>query len=77
MQPNHTYTFSAWVQGNYAFIGVSGTGTGDSQNFVPSASGFTQLSLRFTTGVSTSTVTVFVHGWYAQGTVFADDLSVS
>ena len=77
VQPNHTYTLSAWVQGTYAFIGVSGTGTGDSQNFVPSASGFTQLSLRFTTGASTSSVTVFVHGWYAQGTVFADDLSVS
>jgi hypothetical protein len=31
----------------------------------------------FTTGASTTSVTVFVHGWYAQGTIFADDLSVS
>jgi hypothetical protein len=30
----------------------------------------------FTTG-SSGTVTVFVHGWYAQGNVYADDLSVT
>jgi Carbohydrate binding domain len=76
VQPNHAYTLSGWVQGSYAFIGVSGTGTGDTQNFAPSATSFTQLSVSFTTGASTTSVTVFVHGWYAQGTVFVDDLSV-
>lgn len=74
VQPNHTYTFSAWVQGNYAFIGVVGAGT---SNFAPSAPTFTQISIQFTTGASQTSMTVFIHGWYAQGTVFADDLSVS
>jgi len=26
---------------------------------------------------SSATVTVFVHGWYAQGNVFADDFTLS
>jgi hypothetical protein len=30
----------------------------------------------FTTG-SSGTVTVFVHGWYGQGNVYADDFAVS
>jgi hypothetical protein len=77
VQANHTYTLSAWVRGNYAFIGVTGTGTNDPSTFTPSSAGFTQLSVPFTTGASTTRVTVFVHGWYAQGTVFADDLTVN
>ncbi len=74
VQANHTYTYSAWVQGNYAFIGVVGTGT---SNFTPSSPSFTKLSIQFTTGASQTSATVFIHGWYAQGTVFADDLSVT
>jgi hypothetical protein len=31
----------------------------------------------FTTGASTTSVTIFVHGWYGQGTVNADDVSVA
>ena len=77
VQPGHSYTLSGWVQGTYAFIGVTGTGTSDPSTFTPSSAGFTQLSVPFTTGASTTSVTVFVHGWYAQGTIFADDLSVS
>jgi chitinase len=75
--PGHRYTLSAWVQGTYAFIGVTGTGTSDPSTFTPSSSGYTQLSVPFTTGASTTSVTVYVHGWYAQGTIFADDLSVT
>jgi len=74
---NHSYTLSAWVQGSYAFIGVTGTGTNDPSTFAPSAPGYTSLSVGFTTGASTTRVTVYVHGWYAQGTVFADDFSVT
>jgi Carbohydrate binding domain/Glycosyl hydrolases family 18 len=77
VQPGHSYTLTGWVQGTYAFIGVTGTGTSDPSTFTPSSAGFTQLSVPFTTGASTTSVTVFVHGWYAQGTIFADDLSVS
>jgi hypothetical protein len=72
LAPNHSYTLKAWVQGNFAFIGVSG---GASASTWTSSSGFTQLSVPFTTG-SSGTVTVFVHGWYAQGNVVADDFSL-
>jgi chitinase len=77
VQASHSYTLTGWVQGTYAFIGVTGTGTSDPSTFTPSSAGYTQLSVPFTTGASTTSVTVFVHGWYAQGTIFADDLSVS
>jgi chitinase len=77
VQPSHTYTLSAWVQGSYAFIGVTGTGTSDTDMFSPSSAVYTQISVQFTTGASTTSVTVYVHGWYAQGTIFADDVSVS
>jgi chitinase len=77
VQPGHAYTLSAWVQGNYPFIGVTGTGTGDPSTFTPASGGWTQLSVPFTTAAGTTSVTVYVHGWYAQGTVYADDFSVS
>ena len=41
-----------------------------------SSAGWTQQTVSFTTG-SSGTVTVYVHGWYAQGNVYADDFSVS
>jgi glycosyl hydrolase family 18 (putative chitinase)/carbohydrate binding protein with CBM4/9 domain len=73
LQPNHSYTLRGWVQGNFAFIGVSGGA--NASTWVSSAS-YTQLSVPFTTGAS-GAVTVFVHGWFSQGTVFADDFSVT
>ncbi|HZR51049.1 MAG TPA: carbohydrate binding domain-containing protein [Streptosporangiaceae bacterium] len=73
LSPNTSHTLTAWVQGNFAFIGVSG---GASASTWTSASGWTKLTVSFTTG-SSGTVTVFVHGWYAQGNVFADDFSLS
>jgi chitinase len=77
VQPSHSYTLTGWVQGTYAFIGVTGTGTNDPSTFTPSSASYTQLSVPFTTGASTTSVTVYVHGWYAQGTIFADDFSVA
>jgi chitinase len=77
VQASTTYTLSAWVQGNYAYIGVTDTGTNDGDTWTPSASSYTQLSMQFTTGASTTSVTIYVHGWYAQGTVYADDFSVT
>jgi hypothetical protein len=73
LSPNHGYTLKAWVQGNYAFAGVTG---GASASTWASGSGWSQISLPFTTGAN-GTVTVFVHGWYGQGTVFADDFSIT
>ena len=73
LSANHTYTLTAWVQGSYAYIGVSG---GASASTWTSATGWTQLSVTFTTG-SSGSVTVFVHGWYVQGNVYADDFTLS
>jgi hypothetical protein len=70
---NHAYTLRGWVQGNYAYVGVSGGATASTWT---SSAAWTQLSVPFTTGAS-GTVTVYVHGWYSQGNVFADDFSVS
>ena len=73
LSPNTTYTLSGWTQGNYAYIGVSGGATASTWT---SSSGWAQQTVSFTTG-SSGTVTVFVHGWYGQGNVYADDFSVS
>ncbi len=77
VQPSSTYTLSGWVQGNYVFIGDTGSGTTDTDNWTPSAPTWQQLSTTFTTGAATTSVTIYVHGWYAQGTYFADDLALS
>ncbi len=77
VQPSSSYTLSGWVEGNYVFIGDTGSGTTDTDNWTPSAATWQQLSTTFSTGASTTSVTVYVHGWYAQGTYFADDLSLS
>jgi chitinase len=73
LSPNTTYTLTGWTQGNYAYIGVTGGATASTWT---SSSGWTQQTVSFTTG-SSGTVTVFVHGWYGQGNVYADDLSVT
>jgi hypothetical protein len=77
VQPSSAYTLSGWVEGNYVYLGDSGTGTSDTNNWTPSATSWTQLSTSFTTGAGTTSVTIYVHGWYAQGTYFADDLSLT
>lgn len=77
VQPSSSYTLSGWVEGNYVFLGDTGTGTTDTSNWTPSAAAWQQLSTTFSTGASTTSVTVYVHGWYAQGTYFADDLALS
>ncbi len=68
--PNHLYTLSAYVQGNFAFLGTS---SGVS-NWTSSTT-YTKLSIQFPTGPATS-VTIYIHGWYIQGNVFADDFSL-
>jgi chitinase len=72
--PNHLYTLSAWVEGNYAFIGETSTGA---SNWTPSAPTWTQLKTTFTTGPSTTSVQIYTHGWYGEGTINVDDFSLS
>ena len=74
---NHTYTLSIWVKGNYAYIGVTGTGTSDTSTWTASATAYTALKVTFTTGASTTSVTIWGHGWYGQGNVYMDDCTIS
>ncbi|GGZ35525.1 MULTISPECIES: chitinase [Streptomyces rochei group] len=76
VKPGSTYDLSAWVQGGYAYLGVTGTGTTDVSTWTPDSSSWKQLRTTFTTGSSTTSVTVYTHGWYGQSAYYADDLSV-
>ncbi|WP_369248889.1 chitinase [Streptomyces sp. R41] len=76
VKPNSTYTLSAWVQGGYTYLGATGTGTTDVSTWTPDSSSWKQLTTTFTTGASTTSVTVYTHGWYGQAAYYADDLSV-
>lgn len=73
VQPNSAYTLSAYVEGNYVYLGADGF----SSTWTPSATGWQQLSTSFTTGASTTSVTIYLHGWYGQGTYYADDVSLT
>ncbi|MEU2423733.1 carbohydrate binding domain-containing protein [Streptomyces sp. NPDC007851] len=72
LSPNHAYKLTGWVQGPYAYIGVSGGATASTWS---NSSSWNQLTVNFTTG-SSGTVTVFVHGWYGQSAVDADDFTL-
>ncbi|MGK5697330.1 chitinase [Streptomyces sp. URMC 128] len=76
VKPDSTYTLGAWVRGGYAYLGVSGTGTTDVSTWTPDSASWKQLSTTFTTGSSTTSVTVYTHGWYGQAAYYADDVSV-
>ncbi|MFC8085215.1 chitinase [Streptomyces sp. NPDC057340] len=76
VRPNSTYSLSAWVQGGYTYLGVTGTGTTDVSTWTPAAASWQQLKTTFTTGSSTTSVTVYTHGWYGQSAYYVDDLSV-
>ncbi|HEX4704252.1 MAG TPA: carbohydrate binding domain-containing protein [Pseudonocardiaceae bacterium] len=74
---NSSYTLTAFVQGSYVYLGDTGTGTTDTNTWTPSATTWQQLSTTFTTGASTTSVTVYLHGWYGQPTYNADDVVLS
>ncbi|MGW0592236.1 carbohydrate binding domain-containing protein [Streptosporangium sp. NPDC002607] len=73
VRPSSAYTLSAWVRGGYVFLGATGTGGTDPSTWTSSPSSYAQLSTSFTTGASTTSVTIYVNGWYGQGTYQADD----
>ncbi|GIF99970.1 hypothetical protein Cci01nite_50640 [Catellatospora citrea] len=64
------YTLSAWVRGSYVYLGVNG----GASTWTPNATNWTQLTLTFT--AASSSVQVYLHGWYGTGTYFADDVSL-
>jgi chitinase len=73
VRPGSSYSLSAWVRGGYVFLGVTGTGTTDGSTWTSSPSTYARLSTTFSTGPSTTSVTVYVHSWYGQGAYQADD----
>ncbi|WP_299533251.1 chitinase [uncultured Streptomyces sp.] len=76
VRPNSAYTLSAWVRGSYVYLGASGTGTTDVSTWTASAGDWQKLTTAFTTGASTTSVTVYTHGWYGMPAYYADDLSL-
>ncbi|MEV7440298.1 glycoside hydrolase family 18 protein [Streptomyces sp. NPDC091204] len=76
VKPDSSYTLAAWVQGAYVYLGASGTGTTDVSAWTQTPGAWKQLTTTFRTGPSTTTVTVYTHGWYGQPAHLTDDLSL-
>ncbi|MEV6747449.1 glycoside hydrolase family 18 protein [Streptomyces sp. NPDC051080] len=76
VQPDSTYTLSAWVQGSYVYLGAEGTGTTDVSTWTQSSADWKQLTTTFRTGPSTTRVTVYTHGWFGTPAYYADDLTL-
>ncbi|MFD6892556.1 carbohydrate binding domain-containing protein [Streptomyces sp. NPDC059957] len=72
VQPNTSYTLSAWVRGSYVYLGV----TGGASTWTPSAAAYTKLTVAFTTGASQTSAEIYLNGWYGQGTYHADDITL-
>jgi Carbohydrate binding domain len=71
VQANTAYTLSGYLDGSYAYIGVNG-----GASTWTSSTSYTQLTVNFTTGASQTSVTIYVHGWYAQDNVYVDDIAL-
>ncbi|WP_405444029.1 chitinase [Streptomyces avidinii] len=76
VKPDSTYTLAAWVQGAYVYLGASGTGTTDVSAWTQTPGAWKQLTTTFRTGPSTTSVTVYTHGWYGQPAHVTDDLTL-
>ncbi|WP_443031731.1 chitinase [Streptomyces sp. 3211] len=76
VKPDSAYTLAAWVQGAYVYLGASGTGTTDVSTWTQTPGAWKQLTTTFRTGPSTTSVTVYTHGWYGQPAHVTDDLSL-
>jgi chitinase len=77
VQPSSSYSLTGWVEGDYVYLGDSGTGASDTNDWTPSATSWTQLSTSFSTGSSTTSVTIYIHGWYGQPAFYAGNLSLT
>ncbi|MGW3323336.1 chitinase [Streptomyces virginiae] len=76
VRPDSTYTLGGWVQGAYVYLGASGTGTTDVSTWTQTPGAWKQLTTTFRTGPSTTSVTVYTHGWYGQPAHLTDDLTL-
>jgi hypothetical protein len=76
VQANTAYTLTAWARGGggYVYLGITG---GPSVWNPATANAWTQLSVSYTTGASQTSLQVYLHGWYGQGTYNADDVNLN
>lgn len=72
VQPNTAYALTGWVRGSYVYLGVEG----GAATWTTSTATYSQLTVNFTTGASQTSATIYTHGWYGQGTYYADDVSL-
>ncbi|MDQ1022738.1 hypothetical protein QF035_000320 [Streptomyces umbrinus] len=72
VRPNTTYSLSGWIRGSYVYLGVNG----GASTWTTSPSEYSPLKVSFTTGASQTSATIYVHGWYAQGRYYADDITL-
>ncbi|WP_326719456.1 MULTISPECIES: fibronectin type III domain-containing protein [unclassified Streptomyces] len=72
VQPNTAYALTGWVRGSYVYLGVEG----GAATWTTSTAAYSQLTVNFTTGASQTSATIYTHGWYGQGTYYADDVSL-
>lgn len=72
VRPDTTYSLSGWVRGSNVYLGVNG----GASTWTTSPSGYSPLTVSFTTKASQTSATIYVHGWYAQGTYYADDIAL-
>ena len=73
VQPSTAYTLSGYVEGSYVYLGV----TGGTSTWTPAATSWTQLTTSFTTAAGQTSLQVYTHGWYAEGTYYADDVALT
>ncbi|HCT75547.1 MAG TPA: chitinase, partial [Micromonosporaceae bacterium] len=66
-----SYTLSGWFRGNYTYLGIEG----GASTWTPGGTSYTKLTLTFT--ASGTSVQIYTHGWYGQGTYNADDISLA
>lgn len=77
VRPDSAYTLSGHVRGAYVYLGASGTGTTDVSTWTQSAPDWQKLTTTFRTGPSTTSVTIYTHGWYGTGAYHADDITLT
>jgi hypothetical protein len=73
--PSSAYTLTMWARGGggYVYLGV----TGGTSTWSPSAaSGWTKLTVTYTTTASQTSLEVYVTGWYGQPAYDADDFDL-
>ncbi|MGQ4436811.1 carbohydrate binding domain-containing protein [Streptomyces sp. SAS_260] len=72
VRPDTTYSLSGWVRGSNVYLGVDGPAS----TWTTSPAAYTRLTVSFTTGPTQTSATVYVHGWYGQGSYYADDITL-